>query len=167
MFWHQIAQAFRDQREEVLLAMIVSERQFLEVEGEPLRGDSVVFHDPLLGVAPEPLQAVDVDPAAGEVFPMVHAKVTEPAEHERVVDLVAVGVHDASPADLLDREREDGFGPGVGNHLHEHLPLPLQNAEYRDFAGGTPSTLSLALPPEGGFVHFDFASDERFRSPWE
>ena len=60
MFWHQIAQALRDQREEVRLAMIVSELQLLEVIREPLRGDSVVFHDAFLGVTPEALQAVEV-----------------------------------------------------------------------------------------------------------
>ena len=47
--------------------MIVSKLQFLEVEGEPLRGNAMVFHDALLGVAPEPLQAIDVYPAS-EVF---------------------------------------------------------------------------------------------------
>ena len=61
MFWHQIAQALRDQREDVLLAVIISELQFLEVIGEPLRGNSVVLDGPLLGVAQESLQAVDVD----------------------------------------------------------------------------------------------------------
>ncbi len=76
MFWHQIAQALRDQREDVLLAVIISELQFLEVIGELLRGNSVVLDDPLLGVALEPLQAVDIDPAAGEVFPVFHSRRT-------------------------------------------------------------------------------------------
>ncbi len=69
MFWHQIAQALRDQREDVLLAVIISELQFLEVIGELLRGNSVVLDGPLLGVAQESLQAVDVDPAAEGIPP--------------------------------------------------------------------------------------------------
>ncbi len=145
--------------------MIVSELQFLEVEGEPLRGDTMVFHDALLGVAPESLQAVDVYPAPGEVLPVVHAKVSKTAEHECVVDLVAISIDDASSTHLLDRECEDGFGSGVGDHLHENSPLPLQNAEYRDFPGrATAATRSFSLPAEVGLVHFDFASDEGFPS---
>jgi hypothetical protein len=57
VFWHQITKVLCDQREDVLLAVIISELQFLEVIGEPLRGNSVVLDDPFLGVAPESLQA--------------------------------------------------------------------------------------------------------------
>jgi hypothetical protein len=53
--------------------------------------------EPVLGITPEALQPVDVYPAAGEVFPVVHAKVSIAAEHERVVDLVSVGVDDVLP----------------------------------------------------------------------
>ena len=161
MFWHQIAQALRDQREEVLLAMIVSELQFLEVEGEPFWGDAMVFHDAFLGITPEALQPVDVYPAAGEAFPVVHAKVSIATEHERVVDLVSVGVDDASPANLLDGEGEHIFCSGGGNHFHEDSSLPLQNAENRDFAGGSPSSFPLSLPAKIRFVHLDFAAQEQ------
>jgi hypothetical protein len=44
--------------------MIVSELQFLEAEGEPLRGDAMVFHDTFLGITPKPLQPIDAYPSA-------------------------------------------------------------------------------------------------------
>jgi len=88
VFWHQIAEELCYQREDVLLVVIVSELQFLEVERETLRGNSVVLDDSFLGVAPEPLQAFDVNPAAGEVLPVVHPQVSVAAEHECVVDLL-------------------------------------------------------------------------------
>jgi len=144
--------------------VIIPELQLLEVKGKPLRGDSVVFDDPFLGVTPESFQAVDVNPAAGEVFSVIHPQVSITAEHECVVDLVAIGVDDAPSAYLFDREREDCFGPGVGNHLHEDTSIPLQNAKYRDFAGRPTTSLSFSLPAEVGLVHFDFASDEGFFS---
>lgn len=147
-FWHQITQVIRDQREEVLLAMIVSELQLLEVIREPLRGDSMVFHDAFLGVTPEAFQAVDVHPATREVFPVVHAKVSVAAEHERVVALVSVRVDDASPANLLDRESQHIFCPGAGKHFHEDSSLPLQNAENRDFAGGPLPRFPFRFPPK-------------------
>jgi hypothetical protein len=67
--------------------MIVSELQIMGAEGEPLWGDAMVFHDAFLGITPESLLAVDVYPAAGEVFPVVNAKVSIAAEHGRIVDL--------------------------------------------------------------------------------
>lgn len=158
MFWHQIAQVLRDQRKEVRLAMIVSELQFFEVKRKPLRGDPMVFHDALLGVAPEALQPVDIHPATREVFPVVHTKVSVAAKHERVVALIFVRVDDASPANFLDRESQDIFCPGAGEHFHEDSSLPLQNAENRDFAGGTPSPFPFSLPSKIRFVHFDFAA---------
>ena len=66
--------------------MIIPELQFLEGQGKPLRGDSVVFDDPFLGVAPESFQAVDVNPAAGKVFSVIHPQVSITEEHERIVD---------------------------------------------------------------------------------
>ena len=140
--------------------MIVSELKLLEVIRESLRGDSMVFHDALLGVTPEAPQPVDIYPATRKVFPMVHAKVSVAAEHERVIALVSVRVDDASPANLLDRESQHIFCPSGGKHLHEDSPLPLQNAENRDFAGGTPSPFPFSLPTKIQFVHFDFAAKE-------
>jgi hypothetical protein len=104
------------------------------------------------------LQPVDVHPATREVFPVVHAKVSVAAEHERVVALVSVRVDDASPANLLDRECQHIFCPGARKHFHEDSSLPLQNAENRDFAGGTPSPFPFSLPSKIRFVHFHFAA---------
>lgn len=141
--------------------MIVSKLQLLEIIREPLWGNSVVFHDAFLGVTPEALQAVDVHPATREVFPVVHAKVSVAAEHERVVAPVSVRIDDASPANLLDRESQHIVCPGGGKHFHEDSSLPLQNAENRDFAGGTPSPFPFSLPSKIRFVHFDFAAKGR------
>jgi hypothetical protein len=93
------------------------------------------------------LQPVDVHPATREVFPVVQAKVSVAAEHERVVALVSIRIGDASPANLLDRESQNIFCPGGGKRSHEDSSLPLQNAENRDFAGGTPSLLIERVSP--------------------
>ena len=47
-----------------------------------------------------------------------------------------------------------------GNHLHEDLSLPLQNAEYRDFPGRPATSLSFSLPGKIRFVHLDFAAQD-------
>ncbi len=42
------------------------------MQREEFLGDSMVFHGPLLGTAPEALQAVDAEPPGGEVLVVVH-----------------------------------------------------------------------------------------------
>mgnify|MGYP006268777323 CR=1 FL=1 len=139
---------------------MVSELQFLEVIGKPLRGNSVMFDDSFLGVTPEALQAVDIDPASGEILSVIDPQVSITAEHERIVALETVGINDASPAYLLDGKREDRFGTNVGNHLHEDASFPLQNPEYRDFAGRATTSLPFSLSTEIGLVHLHFAADD-------
>jgi hypothetical protein len=140
--------------------MIVSELQFLDVEGKPLGGDAMVFHDGILSITPESLHHVDVSMTAGEVFPVVHAKMTVAAEQERIVGLVPVSVDDSAPANLLDGERQYILRPGGGNNFHEDLSRPLQDAEHRDFASGSSCAFLLSLPAEAGLVHLDFPVQE-------
>jgi hypothetical protein len=40
--------------------------------------------DSFLGVTPEAFQAVNVDTAEGEVFSVIHPKVSKAAEHEHI-----------------------------------------------------------------------------------
>ena len=135
--------------------MIVSELQILEEIREPLRGDSLVFHDAFLAVTPEALHPFEVHSATREVFPVVYAKVPVAAEHERVVDPVAVRVDNASPTNLLDIENQHTSScPGVGKHFHEDSSLPLKKAENREFAGDTPSLFPFSPPSKNDLSTF-------------
>lgn len=112
------------------MAMIIAELQSLEGEREPVGRDAMMLHQ-FLGIAPEPLQAVEVDPASAELRPMVDLPVTIPTEHEGIVDLKPVGVNDAPPADLLDRQAQHGLSPHVGHPLDEPPAFSFQEAKDR------------------------------------
>jgi len=84
--------------------MIIPELQFFEIQRESVLGDAMMFHQSLLGPAPETLQAVDVDPARGEVLLVVHLQVPVAAEHETVVASELIGIDHTASTDLLDGE---------------------------------------------------------------
>ena len=65
--------------------MIIPELEFFEIQREPGLGDAMVLHQPFLGPAPEPLQAVDVDPAGGEELLVVYFQVPVATKHQAVI----------------------------------------------------------------------------------
>lgn len=64
----------------------------------------MVLDEPLLGPAPESLQAVDVNLSGREILSVVYLQVPVAAKHEAVIASELVRVNDTSPADLLDGE---------------------------------------------------------------
>jgi hypothetical protein len=61
-----------EDREEALMLVIESELQFVEIQGEALWGDAMVFHEPVFGIASAAFQAIDVYSSSDEMFPRVH-----------------------------------------------------------------------------------------------
>jgi len=120
----------------------------------------MVLDEPLLGPAPESLQAVDVDLAGREVLAVVHFQVPVAAEHEAVIAPELVRVNDTSPADLLNGELQKGCRRDIGYDINMNQTVPLQNAKYRDFAGGTPTSVSLSSSAEVRLVQFDLPVEQ-------
>ena len=56
---------------EIDVPVIIPELQFLEVEWELGRVDSMTLHEAFFGEGPEPFDPVDVDLAIGESFAVV------------------------------------------------------------------------------------------------
>ena len=142
------------------MSVIVAELHLLEVEGEPLLGDPVVLDQPLFGVGPEALQAVDVDLARTEPPLMIDSQMAVAAEHQAVITAESVSIDDASPPDHPDRHAQEGPGRDIGHDLDFNHPLALENAEYRDFAGGSTSPVALAPSAEVGLVRLDLSPEE-------
>ena len=65
--------------------MVVSELHLLQVEWEVQLRDAMELHEPLLRLAPEAFQPVDVDLSGGKDLPVVQAQVPIPTEHERII----------------------------------------------------------------------------------
>ena len=142
------------------MAMIIPKLQLFEVERKPLGRDPMVFHQALLSVAPEPFQAIDVDPSTGETCAVIDLEVAVAAEDEGIVDLEPIGVDDAPTTHLRDGQAQHRLGLNVGQDLQQDPTVSFQDPEDGNLAGGSPSTPPLASPPEVGFVHLHLSSQE-------
>lgn len=136
--------------------MIIPELEFFEVEGESSGGDSMMFHESLLGKAPKPLQAIYINSPEGEVSLVVHFKMTVTAIHQRVIASVAISIDDAAATDFFDGEAGERLCGHVRHHLDRDLPAPLQNAKNWDFAGRPTSAFALPPAAEVALIQFDF-----------
>ena len=94
------------------------------------------------------------------MFTVIHGKVPETAEHERIISLVLVCVDDAPATDLFDGQAKKGLCFAVWNDLDKYLAAPGENAENRDLACGAAAALAFALAAETGFIQFNFAGKE-------
>src|SRR5512137_2299729 len=132
--------------------MIVPELEFFEIQREPGFGDAMVLHQSLFGPAPEPLQAVDVDPARGEELLVVYFQVPVSTKHQAVIAAEAISIDYAASANLLDGELEQGSRRDVRNHADMDLAIALQDTEDGHFPGGASAALAFAPAAEVGLV---------------
>ena len=116
----------------------------------------MVLVKPFLGEAPESFEAVDVDAASCEELGVVEVEMPVSAEHEAVVGLEPVRVHDATSADGLDREAQQGLAGDVGYLGNPDAPSALQNDEDSNLSGRSTATLPLASCAEVRLVEFHF-----------
>ena len=149
-----------NKREDISIPVIIPKLELLEIQRELRMGYAMMFHKALLGIAPEALQPVDVNPTPGEVCAVIDPQVSIATEHQGVIDPEAVGVYDAAPTDLFDREAEHRLCLDVGDHLDGDPSLPLQDTENRDFSCCTATSFALPSPSKVSLVEFDFASEE-------
>ena len=123
------------------MSMVVSELHFLQIEREHHFRDSVMLNQPFLRIRPEALQAVYINLSGAEPSLMVDSEMAVTAEHQRVVAMELVGINDAASTDHLNCHAQEGLGRDVGHNLDFDHPLALEDAEYRDFTGCSPSTV--------------------------
>ena len=121
-----------------------------------------MLYKTLLGKTPEPFETVDVDTPPGELLSVVNLEMPVTAEHQAVIYLEAIGVYNASPADLLQSQTEHGLGPDIGNGLNPYMSLPFQDPEDWYFACGSPAPGTLPSAAEIGFVQFDLTLEVGF-----
>ena len=78
----------------------------------------VVFYQSLLGIAPEPLDSVDVYRTPAERFAVVDRLSLVPVHDQRVVSLPLVRVYHAPPANHLDGYGRQYVGSRIAYNLH-------------------------------------------------
>lgn len=145
------------------MSMVITKLHFFQVERESFFGHAVKFDESFFGEAPKPLESIDVDFTSSKSFPMVDFQMFIPAEHQRVVAFEFISVNDRTAFNDFNGFVEQRFGGYVLYDRNADLPMSLQNAEYRHFAGCTAATstfpptseirlVQLNLSPEKGEV---------------
>jgi len=160
VFWHKVAEVSCNEREEIVVAVVVSELHLFEVEREGSWSDAVMFHEAFFGVAPEAFQPIDMYASPGEMHSVIDFHVAVATEHKTVVDLELVGVDDAAAPDFGDGETEDGFRFDIGHDLHRDLSVSFKNTEHRDFPGSTTSPFAFPSASKVRLIEFDLAVQE-------
>ena len=120
----------------------------------------MMLDEALFGPTPESFQPVDIYFPVGKPFFMVDREVAIPAEHERIVRLVPVGVNDAAAPYGLNGKAEKRFSAHVPDRFHPDDALALQDTEYGNFTGCAASAFAFSFAAEVTFVQFDLAAQQ-------
>jgi len=116
---------------------------------------------PLLGITPETLQAVNVDLAGGKPLAVIYPQVPVATEHQGIVAAEFVGINNRATADGLDRHVQKTLGRDIPNHLDLHNAASLENSEDGDLPGGPSTPLAPASAPKVGFIQFNLPFEEQ------
>src|SRR3972149_2846041 len=144
--------------------MIISKLHFFQIQGKFLHRDSMMFNQPFFSIAPETLQAINVYFPGGEDLLVIDSEMTITTEHQSIISSESIGIDYASPTHLFNCKTQKGISTNIRHNLHLNYPLPLQDAENRDFVTSTTSTLTLSLTSEISLVHLYLSTDQTITS---
>jgi len=108
-----------------------------------------------LCIAPEALQAVDIDLAGGKALPMIDPQMPVSAEHQGIVASELIRVDNGTPADCFNRHVQQTLGRDIPDHLDLHDPISLENTEDGDLSSRAPSASPLASASKVGLIQFN------------
>lgn len=140
------------------MTMIIPKSHLIQVTRKVLFRDSVELSKSFLGVAPEALQAININLACRESFAVVNPQVTIPAEHQGIISPEFIGVYNRASPDHLDGLVKQALCRYVLNHRYLHFSVSLEYTEDRNLACRTPATLTFSTAAEIRFIQFDLAS---------
>lgn len=112
-----------------------------------------------LSLIPEVFNAINVVALVSEELGVVDSHVAEVAHVESIVSLERISIDDTVGLNLLLYDRQESSRSGVGNDGSVDLPAPLEQAEDRDLACGSSTSLALATASEVALVGLDFSTE--------
>ncbi len=97
-----------------------------------------------LSLIPEVFNPINVISLICEKLGVIDSHVAEIAHVESIVGLERIGIDDTVGLDLLLYDRQESSCSGVWNDGRVDLPAPLEQAEDRNLACGSSTSLALA-----------------------
>ena len=138
--------------------MIESIFHLFKIHGKMILGNSSIIIQDMLGIAPKPLNAVDVILGAFvHQCPAVVQSVMLTQPFQGIVAPECVGVIYCALPRLLSNNRHQLFLRHMLHYARIHLAVALQKAKCNAFACRAPSALALAPTTEVRFVHLNLA----------
>ena len=131
--------------------MVEAVANFAQVEMEVFAGHAAVWIQPVLGVAPEALDAVDVIAADRPSLLLADDHMVA-SQLQRGVGLPLVGVVQRAFAGVRIDLLHDRLAVIAGDGHGLDLAVALDDPEHDDLAQGTPAARAVACATKGGFV---------------
>ncbi len=107
--------------------------------------------EPVFGVAPEALDAVDVVPPLGAAFLLAHDDMVT-LNPQAGIGLSVVGVVKAARGGMGTHQRNDLLGVARRDREGLDPAVALHDAHDQHLAGGAPAALALAEAPKDRFI---------------
>ena len=137
--------------------MIESILHLFKIHRKVVFGNPAVIVEDMLGIAPKPLNAVDMIFAMiGKGLAVVQA-VMLAQPFQGIVAPEGISVVDRSLSGMLSDMRHELICRNPFNHFRIHSAITLQKAKYNAFACCTSSTLTLASAAKVGLIYLDLA----------
>ncbi len=119
-----------------------------------------MFDEPLLGIAPKAFKSIYIYSTTRKVFPVIDLQMTIPTEHQGIVDLIFIGIDDASAAHLGYCKAHNRSRLNVRQSLGPNTSIALKYPKYRHFAGCTASPLPFSSAAEVRFIKLNFSAKQ-------
>ena len=114
-----------------------------------------------LRVAPEALQAVDINLAGGKAFVVIDSQMPVATEHQRIVASEFVGVDNRATADCLNGHIQQTLGRDIPNHFDLHHPVSLEDSEHGNLPGRASPAFPLASASEIRLIQFNLTGHKQ------
>ncbi len=144
-------QQLENLREKVGVPFIEPEGNFPQVKMKEFFMDPAVVVQPMLGVAPEAFNTVEVVSADWLPLLFPHHDVLS-SHRQRGVGTPVVGEVEAPRFGVAAHERQDNPLPALRDGKDLDPAVPLEDAEDEDFPGSPPAAFPLSTPAKRRFI---------------
>ena len=131
--------------------MIETEANLPQKKMKMFSGHSAERIEPVFSIAPEAFDPVDVISTfrSASLLPDHHVV---SLDAQRTVCLPVIGVVETTGFGMRTDQPDHSLPFSCGNREHLHLAVALQDPQYDDFAGGSPTSFAVPSPANRGLV---------------